>query len=228
MAPGTNRAAVQLTSGQGVCYPLYYFIPSITKELKYLVYHRAKDRSVQLHRLNLETGESVQLTHANVEDCVWNPWDKPSPGSGVLDRRSVLNVARNHVIYFTGKDGREVRMVDVQTLEDQPLFELPEGREAIGQNCCSPNGEWFVYIHAPRGSCKPNPCKGAVLVAYSFETKEHRVLTTIVSAIHHVQPYGNRQYVFCHTPSGNGMMMATLDGDPWVHLRDLDAGAIQQ
>jgi hypothetical protein len=224
-ASDTNRNVVQLTKGEGFCYPLYYFIPSITKDLKYLIYHRALDSSVQLHRLDMETGESVQLTHANVEDCVWIPWDRPSPGSGVLDHRSALNVAMNSVIYFTGKDGREVRIVDVLSLDDQPLFELPEGREAIGQNCCSPDGEWFVYIHAPQGIYKPNPCAGAVLAGFNLKTKEHRVLTTIDSAIHHVQPYGNRQYVFCHTPSGNGMMMATLDGDPWVHMRDSDPGA---
>jgi unsaturated rhamnogalacturonyl hydrolase len=224
-APGTGRLAIQLTSGDGFCYPLYYFIPSLTKDLKYLIYHRASGAGVQLYRLNLTTGESVQLTSANVEDSGWYPWDAPNPGRGVLDHRSALNVALNVVVYFTGKDGRQVRVVDVGTIDDQPLFELPEGREAIGQNCCTPDGEWFVYIHAPRGTRNTRPCKGAVLAAYNFRSKEHRILTTIDSPIHHVQPYGNDRFIFCHTPSGNGMMMATLEGDPWVILRDRDPGA---
>ena len=88
----------------------------------------------------------------------------------------------------------------------------------------TPDGQWFVYIHAPRGSRKPDPCKDAILAAYNFATKEHRVLATIDSAIHHVQPYGNQRFVFCHTPTGNGMMLATLEGAPWTHLRDRDPG----
>ena len=55
-APGTNRRAIQLTSGNATCYPLYYFIPSITRDMKYLVHHRAEAGEVQLHRLNLQTG----------------------------------------------------------------------------------------------------------------------------------------------------------------------------
>ena len=222
---GTKRLAIQLTSGNDFCYPLYYFIPSINKDLRYLIYHRAGNGQVQLHRLNLQTGESVRITEANVEDSGWYPWDAPNPGKGVLDHRSVLNLPLNSVIYFTGKDGREARIVNIETLEDDSLFMLPEGREAIGQNCCTPDGEWYVYIHAPRGTRNTRPCSGAVLAGYNFKSKEHRVLTTIDSPIHHVQPYGNHQFVFCHTPSGNGMMMATLDGNEWVHLRDTDPGA---
>jgi len=223
--PGTDRVAVQLTAGEGFCYPLYYFIPSITRDGRYLIYHRAVKREVQLHRLDLTTAESKQLTQATVEDAGWYPWDAPSPGKGVLDHRSVLNVARGKVIYFTGNDGREARIVDVNTGKNLTLFELPEGREAIGQNCCTPDGKWFVYIHAPRGKRKPKPCKGAVLAAYNLDTKEHRVLTTIDSAIHHVQPYGNEHFIFCHPPKGNGMMMTDLKGSPFVHLRDKDPGA---
>ena len=58
-APGTGRRAIQLTWGKGTCYPLYYFIPSLTRDMKYLVHHRAEAGQVQLHRLNLQTGESV-------------------------------------------------------------------------------------------------------------------------------------------------------------------------
>ena len=224
-APGTDRLAVQLTSGSGFCYPLYYFIPSITKDLRYLMYHQSNEGVVQLYRLDLHTGQSVQITEATVVDSSWYPWDSHGKQKGVLDHRSVLNVAMNKVVYFTGRQGREARVIDIGTLAENFLFELPEGREAIGQNCCTPNGQWFVYIHAPCGSQKPKKCKGAVLSAYNFETKEHRILTTINSAIHHVQPYGNERFIFCHPPSVEGMMMATIHGGPWVRLRDQDFGS---
>jgi hypothetical protein len=64
----------------------------------------------------------------------------------------VLNVAHDQVIYFTGKEGNEVRSVDVKSLEDQHLFILPEGYRAAGQNCITPDGKKFVYIESPIGS----------------------------------------------------------------------------
>ena len=129
----------------------YFFIPSITRDAKYLIYHRAAHGEVQLHRVNLASGESRQLTHAKCPDTQWRPWCVDS-GRGVLDHRSVLNVARRSVIYF---DGNKVHTVDVETLEDELLFVVPEDREPYGQNCTTPDGEWFVYIHTPRGSVVP-------------------------------------------------------------------------
>jgi hypothetical protein len=58
-APGTDRAAVQLTSAPGFSYPLYYYVPSLTADGRYLVYHRAVDGTVQLHRVDLWTAEGT-------------------------------------------------------------------------------------------------------------------------------------------------------------------------
>ena len=126
MAPETGRAVVQLTRGPSHAYPLYYFIPTFTADARYLIHHRAASGEVQLVRLDLRTGESVQLTHAQCADTEWRPWCVPS-GRGVLDHRSVLNVARNEVICF---DGNEARAVHVETLADRPLFTLPVDRAA--------------------------------------------------------------------------------------------------
>jgi hypothetical protein len=219
-APETGRLAVQLTSGNAFCYPLYYFIPSITKDAKYLVHHRAGNNEVQLYRLNLRTGESARLTRGDCPKTQWRYWCVES-GPGVLDHRSVLNVARGEVIYF---DGNRVRRVDVETLEDELLFVLPEDREPIGQNCTTPDGRWLVYIDAPKGSSRRQPCKGAKVAAYNFDTKEHRVLRTIDVAIHHVTAYDNEHFVFCHPPEHNGMMMTDLNGGEYVELRHGDPG----
>ena len=73
-APETGRLVVQLTSGEGFTYPLYFYIPSITRDGKYLIYHRAAREEVQLHRLNLATGQSRQLTHGTCPDTQWKPW----------------------------------------------------------------------------------------------------------------------------------------------------------
>ena len=85
----------------------------------------------------------------------------------------MLNVARGQVIYF---DGNRVRMVDVETLDDELLFVMPADREAIGQNCVTPDGQWLIYIDAPKGSSRRKPCQGTKVVAYNLDTKEERVL----------------------------------------------------
>jgi len=117
-APETGRLAVQLTCGDAQCYPLYYFTPSITRDGRFLVYHKSAAGQLQLHRIDLQTAESVQLTHATCGDTQWRPWCVDS-GRGVLDHRSALSVARGLVIYF---DGNQVHAVNVETLEDEVLF----------------------------------------------------------------------------------------------------------
>lgn len=222
-APGTGRAAVQLTTGKAFCYPLYYFIPSLTADGKYLIHHRAEAGQVQLYRLNLRTGESVQLTRGNTPKTQWKNWCVES-GRGVLDHRSVLNVARGKVVYFTGTLGNDVRMVDVATRRDELLFTLPADREAVGQNCTSPDGKWLVYIDSPRGSMYRKRVKGAKVVAYNFDTRERRVLCTIDCHIHHVLAYDNEHFIFCHPPNGMGMLMTDLTSGKYEYLRAGDPG----
>lgn len=220
-APETGRAVVQLTWGKGHAYPLYFFIPTITRDSKYLIYHKAEDGQVQLHRLNLRTAESRQLTHANCPDTQWRPWCVDS-GRGVLDHRSVLNVARGLVVYF---DGNAVRSVDVETLQDELLFVIPPDREAYGQNCATPDGRWLVYIHVPRGAVWGKPCRGAAVVAYHFDTRQQRTLCQIDSAVFHVTAYDNERFIVTHPAEHAGMMLADFTSGKCVLLRDGDPGA---
>ena len=220
-APETGRLAIQLTSGEGFTYPLYFYIPTITSDGKYLIYHRAARGEVQLHRLTLATGESRQLTFATCEDTQWRPWCVDS-GRGVLDHRSVLNVVRGLVIYF---DGNDVRAVDVETCEDRHLFKIADDREAYGQNCTTPDGNWLVYIHTPKGSIWGEPCQGAVVAAYHFDTGEQKTLCTIDSAIFHVTAYDNEHFIVTHPANHEGMMMTDMTSGRITPLRDGDPGA---
>lgn len=219
-APETGRVAVQLTSGKAFCYPLYFYIPSITADARYLVHHRAEAGRLQLYRLDLRSGESVQLTDADCADTRWRPWGVDS-GRGVLDHRSVLEVRRGLVVYF---DGNRVRSVDVRTLRHEPLFTIPDDREPIGQNTTTPDGKWLVYIHAPRGSQYGKPCRGAAVAAYSFDTGGQRVLARIDAAIDHVTAYDRRHLIFAHPANSSGMMMTDFTSGSYVHLRQGDPG----
>jgi len=228
VAPGTQRAVAQLTEGDATCYPLYYFIPSITADGRYLIYHRAAQSEIQLYRLDLTTAESTRLTHAQAPATHWIPWCVDS-GRGVLDHRSVLNVARGEVVYF---DDQQARVVDVQTLDDRVLFTLPQDRIAIGQNCVTPDGRWFVYIHhdkagfervyPPEGRGQRYQSKGTALAAYNLDTGEHRPLVILNSPIHHVLPYDDNHVVFCHPTMENGMLLTDLQGGWYTHLRTQD------
>ncbi|MCU0959536.1 MAG: oligogalacturonate lyase family protein [Pirellulaceae bacterium] len=215
-APETKRQVLQLTSGDAQCYPLYYFIPTLTRDGRFLVYHRAGAGELQLYRLDLATAESVRLTNASCVDTVWRPWCVDS-GRGVLDHRSVLNVPRNLVVYF---DGNEARAVDIESLEDRSLFRIPGDRDAYGQNCCTPDGNWFVYIHVPRGAIWGRPCEGAEVVAYHFDRGEQRVLCRLDSAVFHVTAYDNEHFVVTHPAEGPGMLLTNMTSGGWELLRD--------
>jgi len=219
-APGTGRRVVQLTEGPGFTYPLYFFIPSFTQDNRYLIYHRAEQGQLQLYRLELASGGSRQLTFARCPDTQWRPWCVDS-GPGVLDHRSVLNVVRNLVIYF---DGNDVHTVNVATLEDERLFTLPPDREAYGQNCVTPDGDWLVYIHTPHGSVWGKPCQGAEVVAYHFDTREQRTLCRIDSAVFHVTAYDDRHFIVTHPAAHSGMLLTDLASGRILPLRDGDPG----
>ena len=232
-APGTGRRVVQLTSGPGFSYPLYYYVPSVTRDDRYLVYHRALDGEVQLHRVDLATGDTLQLTHATAAETWWRPWCTDA-GAGVLDFRSALNVARGEVVFF---DGNQARAVDVAGGATRELFELPADRLAIGQNCVTPDGRWFVYIHADRatyaGMFAGDPdyeeywrrrerARATQLAAFDLESGEHRTILVIASPIHHVLPYNDRDLLFCHPTAENGMLLTDIDGGWYTHLRTQD------
>jgi hypothetical protein len=220
-----GRKVVQLTMGEAFCYPLYYYIPSLSKDLKYLVYHRAEKNEVQLHRLDLGSGESVQLTHGTTGKTGWDNWDDEA-GRGILDHRSVLNVATGEVVYFAGENGKEVCSVNLETLVPKSLFDLPDEYYAGGQNCISPDGKYLVYIANPVGSkyLEPLPDKPSKVMAFEFSTGEQKTLCEVFFHIHHVIPYGNEHFIGCHTPNGCGIFMTDLSEGGVTILRAGDPG----
>jgi len=218
--PLSGRRVVQLTAGEACCYPLYYFIPTLTANGRYLIYHRAAQGDLQLFRLDLATGQSQQLTQATGPDTQWRPWCVDS-GRGVRDHRSVLNVARSEVVYF---DHNTARLVGVDGRGDRELFTLPADREPYGQNCVTPDGRWLVYIDTPRGAQWGQPCRGARVVAYDFDTAEHRRMCEIDSAVFHVAAYDNDHIIITHPADHPGMLLTSISRGGCELLREGDPG----
>ena len=221
-APGTDRLAIQLTEGSEACYPLYYFIPSLSKDCRRLIYHCYENGTVQLRWLNLETGENRAISHADSPEADWRPWQAEPGLRGVRDYRSVLNRERGTVLYF---EGNRLDSYDLGTEKTESLFWLPPDREPTGQNAASPDGEWLYFIDAPVGSEYNKPCQGARVVAYHFSSGSQRVLFEVDAPIHHVMPFGNHHVVVNHPAGKCGMMFASLDGSGYSLLRDGDPGA---
>jgi hypothetical protein len=153
-------------------------------------------------------------------------------GRGVLDHRSVLNVARGQVIYW---DGNDAHSVDVNTLRDRVLFTLPGDRVASGQNCASPDGRYFFYIHHDRATFdeiygppgSPLPARphrrwlsrGTRLERYDLDTGDLHTVVVINSPIHHVNPDGPEHLIFCHQVSENSILYTDYEGGWYTHLR---------
>lgn len=225
-----DRTILQLTSGADFCYPLYYFAPSITADNRFMVYHRQTPGAVheiQLHRLDLATGESVVLARGTSEGAHWQPWGV-DPARGILGDRSALAVQRGEVIYF---DGRRARAVDLSTLAHRDLFDVPEDRFTLAQNCVTGDDRWFIYVHVDRrayerllamreadgAAFRRNAaiCEATVIAAYNLDTAEHRTVLTIDYPVHHVHAYGREHIAFSHIPGDvHGMgFMSIHDSD---------------
>ncbi|MFO7612270.1 MAG: hypothetical protein R6W99_07290 [Clostridia bacterium] len=231
--PLTGRRIIQLTYGKAFCYPLYYFIPSVTADEKYLVFHGMLGESLQLYSLELATGKSTRITDASHPDTRWVPWCSPAP-PGVLDHRSALDAVNRRVVYF---DGNLVKVTPVDKADSRVLFHLDDDRLAIGQNCVTPDGKWFVYIHHDKKTyheMTKNPDWAAyykartlsfetIISAYGLDSGESREILRINSPVHHVFPYGNRHFVVNHPVNENGMLFMPFEGGWYTNLRSKDA-----
>lgn len=237
--PKTGRTAIQLTSGEMYCYPLYYFIPSITEDQRFLVYHQEVPgtiNDIQLYRLDLQNGESVQITNGTCPDAKWKPWGV-DPARGVLGDRSALDTRKGRVIYF---DGRKVRCVNLYTLEDKLLFTIPDDRYPISQNCVTGNGEWFVYILVDKEKYNnllaarlekggsyfremAYTCKATQVCGYNLNTGEQKVIFRINYPVHHIHGYDDINLVFSHIPGEKyGIGFSDIEGDWYTILRPQD------
>ena len=220
--PGLSRRVIQLTRGGDFCYPLYYFIPSITADGRWMIYHRETPGSpheIQLHRLDLRSGETHRITACRGAGAHWQPWGE-DPAKGVLGDRSALAVERGLLIYF---DGRQARCVSMSDGADKALFEVPEDRYVLSQNCFTGDERWFVYVDVDRNAFQTwlergrkreeaGMCEGTAVRAHNVDTGERRVLFYINYPVHHVHPVGEREIAFSHIPGDLlGMGLASLD-----------------
>ncbi len=230
----TGRVIRQLTSAPANSYPLYYFIPSITPDNRYLVFHSERSGWVQLHRLDLASGEIVQLSDGRTRDAGWAIWCQPRL-RGIYNHLSSLNGARREVYYFQDE---EVRATHLDTLENRVVYPMP-GRISIGQTGFSPNGRWFAFIHAGRAHFTQViadresirnmgqpfdheawragvPCVIGLLDA---ETGAYRDVIHLDYHVHHVFFLDDEKLLVNHVAGENGMWSIDINGRNQQTLR---------
>jgi len=238
----TGRRLAQLTGARGHSYPLYYFIPSITSDNRYLVFHSERSGWVQLYRLDLASGEVGQLTDGRTQDSGWGIWCEYRL-RGIYNHLSALNVQNGEVFYF---DGGALHATHVESFAQRTVAQLPAGRMPVGQNAFSPDGKRFAFIHADEKIFRSKLAEREALVNMKqFDWSGHEqfrnnsgdyVLAIVDVAtgttreivrkdfhFHHVLWADDRTLLLNHPRNCNGMWVVDEDGGNERHLRPADA-----
>jgi WD40 repeat protein len=228
----TGRTIRQLTSVKANNYPLYYFTPSITADNRYLVFHSERSGWVQLYRLDLQTGESSQLTDGRTHNSGWMIWCEWRL-RGIYNHLSALNQARREVYYFQDE---EVRCTQLDTLVNRVVHYIP-GRIPIGQSSFSPDGRHFAFIHADRRNFVEvmsdleslrnmrletfdfRPRIPATIGLIETETGKYQHIIELDFHVHHVIFADNQRVLVNHIRNGNGMWIICIDGSGMRTLR---------
>ena len=232
----SGRALRQLTSAKANSYPLYYFVPSITGDNRYLVFHSERGGWVDLYRMDLNDGGITQLTAGRTRDSGWAVWCEWHL-RGVFNHLSSINEVTREVYYFQDD---EVRAVHLDTVVNRMVHRMP-GRIPIGQSASSPDGRHFAFIHADRRNyvevmsdveALRNMRAGAsidwrnripaTIGVIDTASGSYRDVAALDFHVHHVVFADNRRLIVNHVQNGNGMWIVNLDGTGRRPLRPTD------
>jgi hypothetical protein len=236
--PATGRTLTRLTDGRSNSYALYYFVPSVTPDGRFLVFHSERSGEVQLYRLDLSTGEIGQLTDGHTHDAGWAVWCEWHL-SGIYNHLSAINPVSGEVWYF---EDDALRATDVASFTNRLVRKLPPGRMPIGQSAFSPDGNWFAYIHADEAQFRASLVERerktkagqfrwtpdhqgwrnalpTTLALVDTRTGEERVVTTTDYHVHHVLFVDDATLLINHPRDVAGMWLIGRDGSRMRHVR---------
>ena len=226
--PDTGRTVRQYTAADSYSYPLYYFTPPITADGRYAIIHSARTGWIQLYRLDLQSGEMVQLTAGATRDSGWSIWCETHV-RGIYNHLSSLNRVRHEVYYFQDE---EVRATDIESLANRVVLKIP-GRMCVSQTNFSPDGRLFAFIHADRELFRRRIADLEALQNLRFKaawndewrhsvpctiglidtaTGRYRDVIHVDFHIHHVIFADNDTLLVNHLEHGEGMWRLQVDG----------------
>jgi len=132
----TGRPVRQLTS-VGHNYHLYFYNPTVTPDGRYVVFYSERTGLTNLFRLDLSSGESVQLTDAADVRAEYWPFTPPIRGVGAC--LAALGDEGRRVYYFEGND---LKSVHLDSLEAQLVLRVPADRRPSMLNA---NADTLVF-----------------------------------------------------------------------------------
>lgn len=125
--PQTGCVVTQLTASAAEDYHLYFYNPSVARGSngrEYLILISERTGISNLFRMDLQTGEIVQLTDAAPARADYYPFTyKPIRGVGAC----LPALGGCEVFYFVGND---LRATDFESLDTRLLLRVPEERRA--------------------------------------------------------------------------------------------------
>jgi oligogalacturonide lyase len=137
--PLTGRRVRQLTDSAAENYHLYFYNPSVTPDGKYLIFISERTGVSNLFRLELESGEILQLTDARPVRAEYWPFTEPLQGVGSC--LPAIGHQGREVFYFEGTD---LFAVEIESLKRRQLLSLPsERRPSMLQ--ANDSGETLVF-----------------------------------------------------------------------------------
>lgn len=121
--PLTGRRVLQLTDSPAEDYHLYFYNPSITPNGKYLILFSERTGTSNLFRLDLQSGEILQLTDVRPVRADYWPFTGTVKGVGAC-----LAAIGNHgqeIFYFEGTD---LFSLEIEGMKRRQLLSLPSDR----------------------------------------------------------------------------------------------------
>jgi len=119
----TGRAVVQLTNSLAEDYHLYYYNPSVTPDGQYLVFFSERTGLSNMFRLDLESGEIVQLTDTQPVRAEYWPFSFDSRGAGAC--LSAIGSGGREVFFF---EGPRLMAANIYDLTQRLVLSLPPDR----------------------------------------------------------------------------------------------------
>lgn len=125
--PETGARVTRYEHAAGDAQAFYYSTPAATRDGRWIVCWSSASGAWQIHALDRREGVSLQLTEGETS------FDADAP---------CLDADRLRVYY---RNGPCVRFVDLRTLEDDWLFEIPEGFEGLHLGCAGDTLAFSFY-----------------------------------------------------------------------------------
>lgn len=119
----TGRTVTQLTNSPAEDYHPYFYNPAGTRDGRYLIFFSERTELSNLFRLDLLSGEIVQLTDVRPARAEYWPFTAAVRGAGAC--LAAIGSGGREAFYF---EGVELRGVEIETLRARQLLTLPRER----------------------------------------------------------------------------------------------------